>query len=94
MLQILNTTNLKTATFILIWSLFSLAAFAQEPNKIALIVAISKYPASSGWGELSSSNDIQLIKDALIRQGFKEPNIKVLSDKEATLQGMKDAFDK
>lgn len=77
-----------------ICSLFSLKATAQEPNKIALIVAISKYPASSGWGELSSSNDIALIKKALMLQGFKEQNITVITDKQATSAGIANAIDK
>ena len=57
-------------------------------------MAISKYPANSGWGELSSINDVKLIKEALLRQGFKEQNIAVITDKQATLAGMKAAFDK
>src|SRR5437764_11817062 len=81
--------------FTLFFFLFTgLKLTAQEPNKIALIVAVSKYPANSGWGQLSSINDVKLIKDALIRQGFKEENIKVLTDKQATLAGMINSMDK
>ena len=76
-----------------IFTVFSLKASAQEPNKIALIVAVSKYPANSGWGELSSQNDVKLIKEALLRQGFKEQNIAVVSDKQATLEGISKAMD-
>lgn len=79
-------------TFLLL-TLFSLTALAQEPNKVALIVAISKYPPALGWGELSSINDIKLIKEALIRQGFKEQNIAVITDKQATLAGISTAMD-
>ena len=79
-------------TFFLL-AVFSLKAAAQEPNKVALIVAISKYPANSGWGELSSSNDVKLIKDALLHQGFKEQNITVITDKQATLAGISAAMD-
>lgn len=87
----LNYMRLNFILFIFIF--ISLKAAAQEPNKIALIVAISKYPANSGWGELSSLNDVKLIKDALLRQGFKEQNIAVITDKQATLAGMSNAFD-
>lgn len=79
-------------TFLLL-TVFSLKALAQEPNKVALIVAISKYPQALGWGELSSVNDIKLIKDALLRQGFKEQNIAVITDKQATLAGITAAMD-
>lgn len=76
-----------------LFTILSLHASAQEPNKVALIVAISKYPSTSGWGELSSDNDVKLIKDALLRQGFKEPNITVITDKQASLAGMSHAMD-
>ena len=85
---------MRLSILILISCLTSLLSFSQEPNKIALIIAISKYPSNSGWGELSSNNDVKLIKDALLRQGFKEENITVLTDKQATLAGMASAFDK
>lgn len=85
---------MKINFLLFILSLFSLKIFAQEPNKIALIVAISKYPPNSGWAELSSDNDVKLIKDALMRQGFKSENIAILKDKQATLAGMSAAFDK
>ena len=66
---------MRSKILLTIFIAFSLKVAAQEPNKIALIVAISKYPASSGWGELSSQNDVKLIKEALLHQGFKEQNI-------------------
>ncbi len=94
MQQILKDTKMKVTAIVLICSLFSINIVGQNPNKIALIVAISKYPASSGWGELSSINDVKLIKDALMKQGFKEQNIAVITDRQATLAGMKEAFDK
>ena len=71
-----------------------LQAAAQDPNKIALIVAIGKYPVTSDWPELSSANDVPLIKGALKGQGFKDENITVLKDQQATLAGMTNAFDK
>lgn len=79
---------------LVLFTLISLQTTAQEPNKIALIVAISKYPANLGWGELSSINDVKLIKESLFKQGFKDQNITVLTDKQATFAGMKAAFDK
>jgi len=83
--------RLKILLFLFI--VISLKVTAQAPNKIALIVAISKYPANSGWGELSSLNDVKLIKDALMRQGFKDQNITVITDRQATLAGISAAMD-
>ncbi len=70
-----------------------LPAFAQkESKKLALIVAISKYAPSTGWNSLNSENDIPLVKEALKRQGFKEENIRIVRDKEATKQGILNAM--
>jgi hypothetical protein len=76
------------------FAFISLHAAAQEPNKLALIVAIGKYPTTSDWPELSSANDVPLIKGALKNQGFKDENITILKDQQATLAGMTNAFDK
>lgn len=65
-----------------------LQAAAQTPEKYAVIVAISNYAPSTGWNKLNSENDIPLIREALKRQGFKEANIRVIRDKEATKQGI------
>ncbi|MDB5222061.1 MAG: hypothetical protein JWN83_728 [Chitinophagaceae bacterium] len=85
--------SMRLHFLLFLFTVISLKAAAQEPNKLALIVAISKYPASSGWGELSSLNDVKLIKDALLHQGFKEQNITVITDKQATLAGISTAMD-
>lgn len=78
---------------IILVSLFVLQATAQqEPKKLALIVAISKYAPSTGWNNLNSANDIPLVKEALKRQGFKEENIRIVTDKEATKQGILSAI--
>lgn len=93
--SITKIQNMRFTGILFILSVFfTLKTFAQEPNKVALIVAISKYPSTSGWGELSSSNDVKLIKDALFRQGFKEQNITVISDRQATSSGISNAIDK
>ncbi len=69
--------------------------FGQEqPKKIALIVAISNYAPNSGWNALNSENDVPLIKEALLRQGFPESNILILRDREATKTGIMNAIQK
>lgn len=91
-------TRMKIISLLLTGLLLSNSIRAQvperTPNKIALIVAISKYPAISGWGELHSMNDIKLIKDVLLKQGFKPENIAVISDRQATMNGILAAFDR
>lgn len=63
-------------------------------EKKALLIGIGKYPAVGGWASLSSANDLKLINEALIKQGFKPDNIKFLADEEATRQNIIDAIKK
>ncbi|MBK8562630.1 MAG: caspase family protein [Saprospiraceae bacterium] len=59
-----------------------------KPGKFALIVAVGKYPASSGWEQLSSENDVRILRDAFLKQGFNEDHIAVITDRQATRQGI------
>ena len=76
------------------WLCFQADAIAQteESSKIALIVAIGDYPASTGWQKISSRNDVPLVKSALMKQGFVEENILVLGDTAATKEGILNAI--
>lgn len=53
-------------------------------KKYALIVAVGDYPAKTGWGAISSANDVPLIKSTLLNQGFAEEDISIIMDAEAT----------
>ena len=64
---------------------FVFNAFAE---KYGLIIAVGDYPRSTGWSSISSVNDIDLIKQALIGQDFKEDNIAVIKNEEATRAGI------
>jgi hypothetical protein len=71
--------------FLLLWlGLFPMFLSAQTPRKIALIVAVGDYPESSGWQKINAQNDVALVTNALLRQGFKAGNIAQLVDKDAT----------
>jgi len=50
----------------------------------ALIVAISDYPAESGWEKIHAVNDCKLIIPMLKANGYKDADIKILTDKKAT----------
>ena len=62
-------------------------------EKRALLVAIGKYPATSGWNDLSSVNDAELMKGVLLQQGFKISNINLLKDEKATHKNILKALD-
>jgi metacaspase-1 len=66
--------------------------FGTKPGKLALIVAIGKYPMDSGWSQLSSHNDVRILRDALLKQGFAEGDIAIVQDEAATRQGILSAI--
>lgn len=68
-------------------------SYSRQPDKFALIVAISEYPRESGWSALSSYNDIALIKESLINQGFTEDYIQVITDSDASKAGIQNALE-
>lgn len=64
----------------------------ETKNKWALIVAISDYPDSTGWNKINAENDVPIITDVLLKQGFPEHQIRVLKDSVATKQKIIDTF--
>src|SRR5690554_1105050 len=71
------------------WLSFSTIA----AEKHALIIAIGDYPSRTGWGKISSKNDVPLITEALLGQGFADENIITLIDAQATKNGIIQAFE-
>ena len=61
-------------------------------TKRALVFAIGNYPPKFGWDKISSIKDVELIKTTLLRQGFLNQNIQLVTDKLATIAGIKNAF--
>ncbi len=57
-------------------------------DKIALLVAVSEYEKNSGWSSLNAFNDVPLVRQALIQQGFHQDNIAVLENEQATKEGI------
>ncbi len=69
---------------------------ANELEGHALIVAIGDYPEPSinKYSKINAGNDIPLVIHALRSQGFRRDRIEVLSDQDATRQGIIDAFNR
>jgi hypothetical protein len=67
-------------------------------KKIALLVAVGNYAAEGeypqitkatrSWRPINSINDVPVVKKALINQGFKNNNIAVIENKQATKAGI------
>lgn len=76
---------MKTSSFLLL--LFCICGpvlNVWSQDKVALIVAIGQYPATSGWMNINSHNDVPLVKNALLKQGFAEENVFLIQDEDAT----------
>ena len=72
--------------------LFAFNAWGQSRH--ALLIGIGNYPEDSGWNLIHVNNDISIIRDALIRQGFSSENVLQLIDSEATKENILLSFDK
>ncbi len=72
--------------------LLGISYFQANPTirKHALIVAIGDYPEETNWKDISSVNDIALIKSALAKQGFD--HFIILKNEEANKAGILNAF--
>lgn len=76
---------MKKKCIILFFLFFAMNVSAE---KYGLIIAIGNYTSETGWDTISSVNDVPLIKQALLNQGFPEKNISVLLDEQATKAGI------
>jgi hypothetical protein len=78
---------------ILLLACLSISLYASSQRRIALIVAIGEYPSNSGWGNLSSINDIKYVKAGLMKHGFSDGDISLLLNQQATKAGIIKALD-
>lgn len=60
----------------------------QDYKRLALLIGCGEYSESSGWTKLNTAGDLEIVKNALMIQGFPEGNIYSLQDKEATQAGI------
>ncbi len=86
-------TPLAIAMGLMVVSLRAPVAVA-DPPRLALLVGVSKYkPGPDAWPELHTETDIVQLKEVLIRHhGFQEASIRILHNKEATGEGIRQAF--
>lgn len=83
---------MKTQSLISLLLMIGVIAWAKPPGKHALIIAIGTYPHQSAWKDLGSDNDVILMRSALISQGFDSSNIAILSNEQATFEGIQSAI--
>ncbi|HTB51790.1 MAG TPA: caspase family protein [Ferruginibacter sp.] len=82
---------LLSVIFLSLLSLYSLAQTSVK-TKHALIFAIGDYPEANGWPKISSVKDVGYIKKALEGQQFQDKNITIVTDSNATMEGINSAF--
>lgn len=75
---------------LILFGWFIQTANAQQ-TKHGLIIAIGEYPKETDWKPISSVNDIPLIKNALVKQGFND--IDSIKNEQATKAGIIKAFE-
>lgn len=68
--------------------IFIISANIFASEKYSLIIAVGDYPNKTGWSSISSVNDVPLIKQSLLHQGFKEENITTVINEQATKKGI------
>lgn len=74
--------------------LFTLFCNVTHAEKHGLIIAIGDYPEDGKWMDISSQNDVDLVRSALAHMAFPEENIYQISDAEATQAGIIAAFER
>lgn len=85
----------KLYTLVVLFGLFltlpsAIKSTKYIPVKRALIVAVGTYNDEENWSNLGSANDVELMKNALLKQDFKD--IRVLLNQEADKNGIIKAF--
>lgn len=81
---------MKRISLLILALAFSLTATAE---KYGLIIAVGDYQPKTGWSKISSANDVPIIKDALLNQNFKDENITILLNEDATRLGILSAIE-
>lgn len=82
---------MKHVLFVILLLLLPLVVGAQE--RYALVIGIGQYPEDSGWSQIHGDNDVPIIKQLLLEQGFKVENVAVLMNARATKHGILSALD-
>lgn len=83
----------RTWKVILLIILPLIAENAWGQSRYALLIGIGNYPKTSGWNTIHGDNDISIIRDNLIRQGFPVNQITSLINEEATKGNIIQSFE-
>lgn len=80
---------MKNAWRIILLFLLPLVAYsAWGQSRHALLIGIGNYPEDSGWNKIHGNNDVAILNNALLNQGFSTENIIQLIDSAATRENI------
>lgn len=79
---------------VLVFCVFVFSIMQVCATRRALIIGIGSYPARSGWAQINGDKDIPLVKQMLLKNDFREENMQVLQNEQATFSGICSAFEK
>lgn len=70
----------------------SLCIVSNAQEKRALLIGVGDYPVEYRWNKIHGQNDVSIIRETLIKQGFSSDNITELIDADATFGNIMTAF--
>ena len=77
-----------------VWTVMMLSClFGMAQERYALLIGIGQYPEESGWNAIHGDNDVVIIKDYLLKQGFESANVSILTNSSATKSAIMSACD-
>ncbi|MFN0013709.1 MAG: caspase family protein [Saprospiraceae bacterium] len=82
----------RLATLVLMFLFGFSAVHAQSGRKLALLIGIGDYPAAGGWLPINAPNDLLVISDALRQRGFRDENIVIVKNEQATRAGIENIW--
>lgn len=86
-----TTCSLKRFIAVLLLTAVTISVAAQE--RYALLIGIGQYPEESGWSVIHGDNDVVIVNQLLLEQGFSKENIAILTNSSATKSGIMTALD-
>lgn len=69
---------------LILFVIFFVQVHCSAQMRYAVLIGIGNYPIDSGWNQIHGNNDVNLIKDYLLTQGFSPSSIMELTDVAAT----------
>ncbi len=76
--------------FSLVFTVLLLLPLQGQQTNHAALIGVGAYPKSTGWSQLSSANDMELLSLTLQDVGFLSENIHTILDTQATKKGITD----